>query len=167
MARSGVLTDNLAQRSPAIAAMTLWLMQEHISIRLFWHRLRYVYTALTPRELVRIEKKTLLLLCTSDGLPCNGPYLTYAEQLWNTADLVCGPMPPSLHSRALTSLAPPLFAAVDGRAACSAPDHDAVVLNWPSRPARPRSRNAEARLRHAARTSGPKRSKIDRKKLLQ
>ena len=68
--------------------MTLWLMQEHISIRLFWHRLRYVYTALTPRELVRIEKETLLLLCTSDGLPCNGPYLTYAEQLWNTADLV-------------------------------------------------------------------------------
>ena len=55
---------------------------------MFWHRLRYVYTALTPRELVRIEKKTLLLLCTSDGLPCNGPYLTYAEQLWNTADLV-------------------------------------------------------------------------------
>ena len=88
MARSGVLTDNLAQRSPAIAAMTLWLMQEHISIRLFWHRLRYVYTALTRRELVRIEKETLLLLCASDGLPCNGPYLTYAEQLWNTADLV-------------------------------------------------------------------------------
>ena len=62
-------------------------MQEHISIRLFWHRLRYVYTALTLRELVRIEKKTLLLLHSSDGLPCNGPYLTYAEQLWNTADL--------------------------------------------------------------------------------
>ena len=88
MARSGVLTDNLAQRSPAIAAMTLWLMQEHISIRWFWHRLRYVYTALTRRELVRIEKETLLLLCASDGLPCDGPYLTYAEQLWNTADLV-------------------------------------------------------------------------------
>jgi hypothetical protein len=63
-------------------------MQEHISIRLFWHRLRYVYTALTLRELVRIEKKTLLLLHSSDGLPCNGPYLTYAEQLWNTADSV-------------------------------------------------------------------------------
>ena len=73
--------------------MTLWLMQEHISIRLFWHRLRYVYTALTRRELVRIEKETLLLLLASDGLPCNGPYLTYAEQLWNTANFVRSPGP--------------------------------------------------------------------------
>ena len=96
---------------------------------MFWHRLRYVYTALTPRELVRIEKETLLLLRASDGLPCNGPYLTYAEQLWNTADLVCGPMPPVTAAEVFTSRSPSLLAAVDGRAACADRDHDAVVLN--------------------------------------
>ena len=73
--------------------VTVLALQEHISLLLFWRRLRHVYTALTPHELVRIEKETLLLLLASDGLPCNGPYLTYAEQLWNTANFVRSPGP--------------------------------------------------------------------------